>query len=98
TVGSSLRSSPEKWSSAMSNVVPKTLTRRGVIAASLGAAAATSAVTVTNAAALSQTQGGATTRVKPVLVFDVNETLLDIDVLNPLFDRMFGTPGRMREW
>jgi 2-haloacid dehalogenase len=35
---------------------------------------------------------------KPVLVFDVNETLLDIDVLNPIFDRIFGTPGRMREW
>jgi 2-haloacid dehalogenase len=35
---------------------------------------------------------------KPVLVFDVNETLLDIDVLNPIFDRIFGAPGRMREW
>ena len=35
---------------------------------------------------------------KPVLVFDVNETLLDIDVLNPIFDRIFGVPGRMREW
>ncbi len=35
---------------------------------------------------------------KPVLVFDVNETLLDIDSLNPIFDRIFGVPGRMREW
>lgn len=35
---------------------------------------------------------------RPVLVFDVNETLLDIDVLNPIFDRIFGVPGRMREW
>ena len=35
---------------------------------------------------------------KPVLVFDVNETLLDIDVLSPIFDRIFGVPGRMREW
>lgn len=35
---------------------------------------------------------------KPVLVFDVNETLLDIDVLNPIFDRIFRKPGVMREW
>lgn len=35
---------------------------------------------------------------KPVLVFDVNETLLDIDSLNPIFDRIFGVPGKMREW
>lgn len=35
---------------------------------------------------------------KPILVFDVNETLLDIDSLNPVFDRIFGVPGRMREW
>lgn len=25
-------------------------------------------------------------------------TSLDIDVLNPIFDRIFGVPGRMREW
>jgi len=31
-------------------------------------------------------------------VFDVNETLLDIDVLNSLFDRIFAAKGRMREW
>lgn len=35
---------------------------------------------------------------RPVLVFDVNETLLDIDALQPLFERMFGQPNRMREW
>lgn len=35
---------------------------------------------------------------QPVLVFDVNETLLDIDALQPLFQRMFGQPNRMREW
>jgi 2-haloacid dehalogenase len=35
---------------------------------------------------------------KPILVFDVNETLLDIDTLNPIFDRIFGVPGKMREW
>ena len=29
-----------------------------------------------------------------VIVFDVNETLLDIDTLKPLFERLFGD-GRM---
>jgi 2-haloacid dehalogenase len=35
---------------------------------------------------------------RPVLVFDVNETLLDIDALEPVFEEIFGEPGRMREW
>ena len=35
---------------------------------------------------------------RPILVFDVNETLLDIESLCPLFDRMFGDPCVMREW
>lgn len=35
---------------------------------------------------------------KPLVVFDVNETLLDIDVLEPLFERIFDVQGRMREW
>lgn len=33
-----------------------------------------------------------------VLVFDVNETLLDIEVLHPLFARLFGEERVMREW
>ena len=33
-----------------------------------------------------------------VLVFDVNETLLDIAHLEPLFEDLFGAPGAMREW
>ncbi len=33
-----------------------------------------------------------------VVVFDVNETLLDIVVLEPLFERVFGHAGVMREW
>ncbi|RZT46315.1 2-haloacid dehalogenase [Sphingomonas sp. BK036] len=35
---------------------------------------------------------------RPLIVFDVNETLLDIEVLEPLFTNIFTTPGRMREW
>jgi len=33
-----------------------------------------------------------------VLVFDVNETLLDIDSLEPLFIRLFGNKHVLREW
>ncbi|MGA7156348.1 MAG: haloacid dehalogenase type II, partial [Acidobacteriaceae bacterium] len=33
-----------------------------------------------------------------ILVFDVNETLLDIDSLAPLFHRLFGDPKVLREW
>ncbi|HEX7937251.1 MAG TPA: haloacid dehalogenase type II [Paraburkholderia sp.] len=32
------------------------------------------------------------------LVFDVNETLLDIEVLNPFFERAFGDSRAMRQW
>ena len=33
-----------------------------------------------------------------VIVFDVNETLLDIDSLAPLFARLFGDDRILREW
>lgn len=33
-----------------------------------------------------------------VLVFDVNETLLDIEAMTPLFTELFGDPKAMREW
>ena len=33
-----------------------------------------------------------------VLVFDVNETLIDIDSIAPLFEQIFGDAGAMREW
>lgn len=36
--------------------------------------------------------------VAPIIVFDVNETLLDITTLEPLFDRIFGDAGMLREW
>src|SRR5271170_532790 len=34
----------------------------------------------------------------PALVFDVNETLLDLDALTPHFERLFGRSGVLREW
>jgi 2-haloacid dehalogenase len=33
-----------------------------------------------------------------VIAFDVNETLLDITTLEPLFGRVFGNPAILREW
>lgn len=33
-----------------------------------------------------------------VLLFDVNETLLDISILEPLFTRIFNDPAMMRAW
>jgi 2-haloacid dehalogenase len=37
--------------------------------------------------------------VKPsVLVFDVNETLIDFESMHPLFDRIFGEQRVLREW
>ena len=33
-----------------------------------------------------------------VIVFDVNETLIDIKTLEPLFESLFGGVGVMREW
>lgn len=34
----------------------------------------------------------------PALIFDVNETLLDIEALAPFFAAKFGSPLAMREW
>jgi len=38
------------------------------------------------------------TKAPPVLVFDVNETLIDIDALAPLFEELLGYPHALREW
>lgn len=39
-----------------------------------------------------------TDSVVSVIVFDVNETLLDLATLEPFFDRVFGDRSVMREW
>jgi 2-haloacid dehalogenase len=41
---------------------------------------------------------GPTSPGRPVIVFDVNETLLDLDALRPIFDRIFSDPAAMRLW
>jgi hypothetical protein len=35
---------------------------------------------------------------RPIIVFDVNETLLDLEALRPVFDRIFSDPAAMRLW
>jgi 2-haloacid dehalogenase len=35
---------------------------------------------------------------RPIVVFDVNETLLDLDSMNPIFERIFNDPAAMRLW
>jgi 2-haloacid dehalogenase len=35
---------------------------------------------------------------RPIIVFDVNETLLNLDAIQPVFERIFGDPAAMRLW
>jgi 2-haloacid dehalogenase len=35
---------------------------------------------------------------RPIIVFDVNETLLDLDTIRPTFDRIFDDPAALRLW
>jgi 2-haloacid dehalogenase len=35
---------------------------------------------------------------QPIIVFDVNETLLDLEAIRPTFDRIFQDPAAMRLW
>ena len=35
---------------------------------------------------------------RPIIVFDVNETLLNLDGVQPVFDRIFNDPAAMRLW
>ena len=32
------------------------------------------------------------------IVFDCNETILDLASIAPVFQRLFGSPGAMRRW
>jgi 2-haloacid dehalogenase len=71
----------------------KLLTGLGI--AAIGAAAATPV----GRAALANDQGAEMNAIVPsVCVFDVNETLLDIEFIAPLFQRLFGDRKAMREW
>jgi 2-haloacid dehalogenase len=43
-------------------------------------------------------QRAGTSATNPIVVFDVNETLLNFTVLTPLFVRIFDEPNMLREW
>src|ERR1700731_571666 len=67
----------------------------GLGAVAIGAVAATPG----GRTALANDQGAKMDTVVPsVCVFDVNETLLDIEFIAPLFQRLFGDRKALREW
>ena len=35
---------------------------------------------------------------RPLIIFDVNETLLDLQTMEPVFERIFGERSAMRLW
>ena len=35
---------------------------------------------------------------RPIIVFDVNETLLDLQAIRPVLDRIFSDPAAVRLW
>jgi 2-haloacid dehalogenase len=76
--------------------------RRGFLQAGAAVTAASTGLVAGNVSALGvqsdqakeQWGGG-----KPsVLIFDVNETLIDFEVMQPLFERIFGNEHALREW
>lgn len=68
--------------------------RRSFVAATLAGAA----LSALPAGGASQSSGQGTARRRRVLVFDVNETMLDITALEPHFARAFGESQVLREW
>jgi 2-haloacid dehalogenase len=62
-----------------------------------GTARAGQAVQVSQEQPAREREGSAVPE-RPVIVFDVNETLLDLDAIRPVFDRVFGDPAAMRLW
>jgi 2-haloacid dehalogenase len=62
------------------------------------AGAATSALGGAKPAQATTQESSGAGVVPSVCVFDVNETLLDIEFMNPLFKRVFGDEKVLREW
>jgi 2-haloacid dehalogenase len=70
----------------------------GFGALALGSAALVSASKFMDTAKADTPNSAGGTAVPSILVFDVNETLLDIEFLAPLFQRLFGDRQVLREW
>jgi hypothetical protein len=71
-----------------------TFTRRTILDTLLSAAAAS--IWAARPAS-AESQVGATARQR-IIVFDVNETLLDVGALAPQFQRLFGNTAVAQEW
>jgi 2-haloacid dehalogenase len=73
------------------------LSRRGLL---LGLAMSPLLATAAGAATMStqSSQRGRPSAANPIIVFDVNETLLNFNVLTPVFVRIFDDPSMLREW
>jgi 2-haloacid dehalogenase len=70
--------------------------RRRVLSG-LGTAAA-GGVVASLVASSNEATGAEAALAPSILVFDVNETLLDIEFMNPIFERIFGDGKVLREW
>ncbi len=73
--------------------------RKSISRPSVAAKTASAGLTATDAE--SQASGAddqGTNRRPSVLIFDVNETLVDVESMHPLFDRIFGDKRVLREW
>jgi len=84
---------------AMTDEVLNSMGRRKLLAGLGTAAIGAAAATPLGRAALADDQRTKMEDVVPsVCVFDVNETLLDIEFMTPLFQRLFGDRKAVREW
>ena len=78
------------------NEAPTSIMRRDLLS-SMGTIAAASAVAgLAGTSPAKAAQAAVDT--PSILVFDVNETLLDIEFMNPIFERVFGDRKVLREW
>src|SRR6516165_1574996 len=74
------------------------LGRRKFIVGLRTATVAAVEVNVVGGATLASTEASVSAVVPSICVFDVNETLLDIESIAPLFHRLFGDRKVLREW
>jgi 2-haloacid dehalogenase len=83
----------------MTNEVPNSVGRRTLLVGLGTAVAGTVAATSVGRPALADDQVAKMNAPTPsICVFDVNETLLDIEFTAPLFERLFGDRKVVREW
>ena len=81
-----------------SHVISSAIERRKMLAAISAVALGGAASSLTTGAPAYAGESGMGAIAPSICVFDVNETLLDIEFLSPLFQRLFGDPKVVREW